>query len=167
MFNPSTGALLWHIGGENRVPVPTPVFQDGVLYVNRGYSSSPYLAIRTEAHKVQWEIETGGPYVSSLLYYEGLIYMATEMGIASCVDAATGKLLWRERLGGVFSASPVAAAGKIYLINEEGDAFVLEAGRDRKILHRNRIGERTLASPAIAQGQIFLRTDQHLICIGK
>ncbi|MGH8248035.1 MAG: hypothetical protein ACREUU_16555, partial [Gammaproteobacteria bacterium] len=60
------------------------------------------------------------PYVSSLLLYQGLIYMATETGIASCVDAAIGQLLWRERMGGVFPASPVAAEGRIYLVNEVG-----------------------------------------------
>lgn len=168
VFDPATGALLWHIGDPNRVPVPTPVFHDGVLYTNRGYSSSPYLAIETGAsRRVKWETPGGGPYVSSLLYYNGLLYMATEMGIASCVDAGTGKLLWRERFGGVFSASPIAAAGKVYLINEEGEAFVLQAGRELKVLHRNRLDERTLASPAISGGQIFVRTDEHLICIGK
>jgi outer membrane protein assembly factor BamB len=93
--------------------------------------------------------------------------MASESGIASCVDAASGKLLWRERLGGVFSASPVAAEGRVYLINEDGQAFVLEAGRELKILRRNHLGERTLASPAISHGRIFLRTDEHLVSIGN
>ena len=149
-----------------------PVFHNGVLYASRGYSSSPYMALKpggrgdvSQSH-VEWLVKTGGPYVSSLLYYQGLIYMANELGIASCVDAANGKLLWRERLGGVFSASPVAADGKVYLVNEEGDAFVLEAGRDLKILHRNHLKERTLASPAISDGRIFIRTDEHLVAIG-
>jgi outer membrane protein assembly factor BamB len=165
VLDPVSGALLWSVGDPNEVPVPTPVYLDGVLYTSRGYSSGPYMAVVNG--KVKWEVETGAPYVSSLLYYEGVIYMATEMGIASGIDAADGKLLWRERFGGLFSASPVAAAGKVYLINEEGDAFVLQAGRELKILHRNQLGERTLASPAISQGQIFIRTDEHLICIGK
>lgn len=171
-LDPTTGELLWYVDEPNRVPVPTPVFHDGVLFANRGYSSSPYLAVKvggrgdvSQTH-LQWRVNTGGPYVSSLLYYRGLIYMATETGIASCVDAANGKLLWRERLGGVFSASPVAADGKVYLVNENGEAFILEAGREFKVLHRNELGERTLASPAISNGQIFLRTDEHLFCIG-
>jgi len=167
VLDPLTGKLLWNVGESARVSVPTPVFHDGVLYANRGYTSSPYMAVRTGAKAtVQWEVENGAPYVSSLLYYDGLIYMATEMGIASCIDAATGKVLWRQRLGGVFSASPVAAAGKVYLVNEEGDTFVLQTGREPKILHRNKIGERVLASPAISGGQIFLRTDGNLICVG-
>ena len=172
-FDPSTGEPLWHAGEDNRVPVPTPVFHDGVLYATRGYSSGPYMAVKpggrgdVSGTHVNWLVKTGAPYVSSILYYGGLLYMVNETGIASCVDAADGKTLWRERFGGVFSASPVAADGKVYLINEAGEAFVLEAGRELKILKRNHLEERTLASPAISDGQIFLRTDEHLVCIGK
>ncbi len=172
-LDPTTGELLWYAGGPIRVPIAMPVFHNEILYASRGYSSSPYLAVKpggkgdvSETH-VQWLVKTGGPYVSSLLYYQGLIYMANETGIAACVDAADGKTLWRERFGGVFSASPVAADGKVYLVNEDGEAFVLEAGRELKVLHRNHMHERTLASPAISGGRIFLRTDEHLFSIGS
>lgn len=170
-YHPATGEWLWQVGEPNKVPVPTPVSHNGVLYTSRGYNSGPYMAVKpggrgdvSKTH-VLWEVKTGAPYVSSLLYYRGLIYMATETGIASCVDATSGQLLWRERLGGVFSASPVAADGKVYLVNEAGETFVLEAGRELKILARNRLEERTLASPAISRGQLFLRTDQHLVSV--
>lgn len=164
--SPSTGELLWKAGDTNRVPVPTPVYHGGVLYVNRGYNSSPYLAIRPGG-KIEWEIKTGAPYVSSLLYYDGLLYMANERGIVSVADAANGSSLWKDRFESIFSASPVAAGGHVYITNEEGTTYVLAAGRDKKIVAENRIGERTLASLAIAGGQIFLRTDEHLYCIGK
>ena len=170
--NPLNGELLWYLGEINRVPVPTPVYHDGIAYVSRGYFSSPYLAVKTGGHgdvsatHVQWEVKTGAPYVSSLLYYQGLIYMATENGIVSCIDSASGQTLWKDRFGGVFTASPVAAEGRIYLVNEAGDAFVLAAGREKKVLAHNHIPERTLASPAVSHGQIFLRTDDHLIAIG-
>jgi outer membrane protein assembly factor BamB len=172
-YDPTTGELLWHAGESNRVPIGMPVFHDGLLYMTRGYSSGPYMAIKpggkgdVNSTNVQWMVPTGAPYVSSLLYYSGVLYMANEMGIASAVDAENGKTLWRQRLGGCFSASPVAADGKVYLVNENGEAFVLEAGREYKLLQKNELGERTLASPAISDGQIFLRTDQHLVAIGK
>jgi outer membrane protein assembly factor BamB len=172
-LDPTTGELLWHVGEPNRVPVPTPVYQDGILYTSRGYNSGPYMAVkvggRGDVNKthVQWLVNTGAPYVSSLLLYKGLIYMANESGIASCVNVSDGKVLWRERFGGVFSASPVAAEGRVYLVNESGEAFVLAAGRELEVLARNKLNERTLASPAIASGLILLRTDEHLIAVGE
>lgn len=110
---------------------------------------------------------TGAPYVSSLTYYEGLLYMANDAGIVSCIDPATGQKVWQERTPGIFTASPVAADGKIYLQSETGETIVLQAGREARVLARNPIGERSVASPAISKGQIFIRTDGHLVCIGK
>jgi outer membrane protein assembly factor BamB len=171
-YDPNSGKLLWHSDEPVRVPVASPVLHDGVLYASRGYRSGPYLALRTggrgdvTATHTKWRVRTGAPYISSLLYYQGLIYMSTEAGVAACVDASTGKSLWKQRLGGYFSASPVAADGKVYLTNEEGQTFVLAAGGEYRLLAENDIGERTLASPAIAKGRILLRTDEHLIAIG-
>lgn len=172
-LDPATGALRWHAGEENRVPVGMPVFDDGVLYASRGYASGPYMAIRLGGHgdvsesHVKWRVPTGAPYVSSLVYYDGLLYMATEKGIATAIDPTTGERVWRKRLGGVFTASPVAGDGKIYFLAESGDVFVVKAGTEGDVLAQNSLGERSLASPAISEGHIFIRTDEHLIRIGR
>lgn len=172
-FDPSDGDKLWRVAERVRVPVPMPVFADGMIYTSRGYTSGPYMAIRpggsgdvSDSH-VQWHVPTGAPYVASILHHDGLLYMATERGIARCVDAESGETVWTERLGGVFSASPVVADGKIYFANEDGVTFVIEAAREFKLVARNDLSERILASPAISNGQIFLRSDNHLFCIGK
>jgi len=172
-YNPDSGEHLWYTGGDNRFPIPVPSYYDGILYTSRGYRSGPYMAIRpggrgdiSQSH-VQWVVPTGAPYVSSLVYYDGLIYMANDAGIATCADAKTGEKVWQERIGGIYSASPVAADGKIYLISETGEVVVLQAGREPRILARNPFEGRGLASPAFSNGQIFIRTDDQLICVGK
>jgi outer membrane protein assembly factor BamB len=172
VYNAANGELQWWIGDRSQAVVPSPVWHDGILYTSRGYSSGPYFAVPTGGKgdvrsRVKWEVRTGAPYVSSLLYYRGVVYMATETGVATAVDAEDGKTLWKQRLGGVFSASPVAADGKVFLLNEEGETIVLEAGRESKILSRNKLEERTLASPAISNGQLFIRSDDSLFCVGK
>ena len=143
-----------------------------MLYTSRGYRSGPYMAIRlggrgdvSDTH-VEWRVPTGAPYISSILHYDGLIYMANGNGIASGIDAKTGVRVWQERIGGIFTATPVAGDGKVYLLSETGETVVLRAGRTPQILSRNDLGERSLASPAISNGQLFIRTDQHLVCIG-
>ena len=171
--DPSTGQLLWHIQESNRFPIPMPVSHDGTIYTSRGYRSGPYMAIRpggkgdvSKSH-VLWKIDTGAPYVSSLVYYDGLLYMAGDVGVLSAIDAKTGQRIWQERTGGVFTASPVAADGKIYMLSEDGETIVLAAGRAPRVLARNRLDARQLASPAISGGRLFIRTDDAVIAVGK
>jgi len=171
-YDPRTGQLLWHTGDSNRFPVPSAVFHKGVIYTSRGYRSGPYMAIRPggrgdiSSTHVLWQVPTGAPYVSSLLYYDGVIYMANDVGVLTAIDAAKGERLWQERVDGVFSASPVAGGGHVYFVSEDGSTIVVQAGRTPQIVGRNPLGQRVIASPAIANGQIFIRSDDHLIAVG-
>lgn len=172
-YDPTTGERLWYFNEQNDFPIPVAMYHGGVIYVSRGYRSGPYAAIRpggrgdiANSHVI-WHVPTGAPYISSIVYYDGLIYMAGDVGVITCVDAATGEQVWRERLGGVYTASPVAADGKIYLLSESGETIVLRAGRTPEVLSRNRIHGRVLASPAISRGQLFIRTDGHVLAVGR
>jgi outer membrane protein assembly factor BamB len=172
-YDPRTGAHLWFTGGTNRFPIPMPVFHDGLIYMSRGYRSGPYMAIRpggrgdiSKSHVV-WEAATGAPYISSLVYDAGLIYMATDVGAITVVDAKSGQRVSQQRVEGIFSASPVAGDGKIYFVSETGETIVMQSGRTPTVLARNDVGERAVASPAISNGHIFIRTDDHIFCIGS
>ena len=169
---PLTGKSLWHFDEANQFPIPVAMHHEGVIYFSRGYRSGPYAAIRpggrgdiSKTHVV-WHVPTGAPYISSLVYYDGLLYMAGDVGVITCVDAKTGASVWRERLGGVYTASPVAADGKIFLLSESGETIVLRAGRTPQVVARNKIDGRILASPAISGGGIFIRTDDHVVAVG-
>jgi outer membrane protein assembly factor BamB len=170
-FDPATGKSLWKYVEPARFAVPMPVYHDGTLYVSRGYRSGPYWALKVGERgevpksKLLWHVETGAPYTSSIVHHDGLIYMATEMGIVTCIDAKTGERVWRERLGGIYSASPVAADGKIYLASENGETLVLRAGRTPQVAAKNKLDMRVIASPAISDGRIFIRGDRQLVAI--
>ena len=171
-YDPSTGDWLWHAGEPNQYPVPAATYDDGgTLYTSRGHRAGPYMAIRLggrgdvgETH-VAWRVATGAPYISSILYYDGLIYMANGNGIVTAVDAETGRRVWQDRLGGIYFPSPVAGDGKVYFFSETGETLVLEAGRELTVLARNDLGERVVSSPAVSGGRIFIRTDESLIAV--
>jgi outer membrane protein assembly factor BamB len=169
----ATGARLWHFDEDNRFPIPTPVAQDGIIYMSRGYRSSPFMAIRAggsgdvAGSGVVWRVPSGAPYISSPVQYDGLIYMTGDVGVLTLSDAKTGERVYQERVGGVYTASPVAADGKVYLVSEDGETIVLNAGRTPTILARNKLNARQLASPAIAGGRLFIRADDVLYAIGK
>jgi outer membrane protein assembly factor BamB len=172
-YDPRSGTFLWHVGGPNQFPIPVPTFHDGIVYMSRGYRSGPYMALRpggrgdiTSSHVV-WQVNTGAPYISSLVYDGGLLYMANDVGAITVVDAKSGEKVWQERVDGIFSASPVAADGKIYFLSETGETIVLRSGREPRIIARNDLGERLIASPAISNGHIFIRSDDRIFCVGK
>jgi outer membrane protein assembly factor BamB len=169
----STGKQLWHLEEANRFPIPMPLFHDGLIYTSRGYRSSPFMAIRPggqgniAASHVAWRISSGAPYISSLVHYDGLIYMVGDVGVLTVADAKTGERVHQDRIGGVYTASPVAGDGKIYLVSEDGETIVIAAGRSPKVIARNRLDARQLASPAIAGGRLFIRGDDAVYAIGK
>jgi outer membrane protein assembly factor BamB len=172
-LDPATGERRWQFDETNRFPIPVAIPHGDMIYMTRGYRSSPYLAIKlggrgnvTTSH-VQWRVPTGGPYVPSLVFYDGLLYMAGELGIVSAIDVTNGERIWQERIGGLFTASPVAGDGKVYLVSESGETVVLAAGRTPKILARNQLDGHFVASPAIAGGRLVLRADDSVIAVGK
>ncbi len=172
-YHPLSGEEIWRVRYDGFSLVPRPVFGLGLVYICTGYPHPSLYAIRpdgqgdvTESH-VAWTLKRGVPLNPSPLLVGEELYMVSDRGIASCLDARTGKHHWQERLPGEYSASPVYADGKIYLLNEEGEATILEVGKAFKKLGTNRLPGRTLASFAVHGRAIYLRTDSHLYRIEK
>jgi len=168
-YDPATGQEIWRVSyGEGYSVVPSPVYGHGLVFICTGFESPKLLAIRpdglgnaTETHVV-WTGQSAAPLTPSPLLVGDELYLISDNGVASCLDARTGRLYWKERIGGNYSASPIAADGKIYFQNEEGDALVIKAGKKFDRLAKNVMGEKTLASYAACDCSIYIRTEKHL-----
>lgn len=170
-YRPETGEALWRYNEPNSFAIPAPVFHDGVIYATRGYRSGPYMAIRAggrgdiDASRIEWSSPTGAPYVSSLAYADGLLFMAGDVGVVTCIDAQTGERVWQSRTGGVFSASPVIVGDRVYMVSETGETLVMRVAREPEVIARNTIEGRLLASPAFSGSRLFLRTDDEVVAV--
>jgi outer membrane protein assembly factor BamB len=176
-FDPGTGRELWRLADENtQVKVPSPVIAGDVVIVTGGYPPGrrPIYAVRPGGsgtltkHVLAWQTDRGAPYTGTPLVHNGIVYVCTDNGILSAYDARTGERIYQQRVSaeaGGFSASPIAAADRIYLASEEGDVFVLQAGREFKLLATNRMGEITMATPAAAGNMLIVRTQSQLVGI--
>jgi outer membrane protein assembly factor BamB len=125
------------------------------------------LAIRIENDKpiVIWRENTSIPEVPSPLLFKGRLFLVRNGGVATCLDAATGKLIYRARVGasGPYFASPITADGHVYVASGDGIVTVLAAdGEQLKILARNELGEDMIATPAISGNTIYVRTLRNL-----
>jgi outer membrane protein assembly factor BamB len=133
------------------------------------------LAIRPEGSgnvtspRVVWREKRSLPEVPSPLHYRGRVYLVRDGGIASCLEAKTGRLLYRARLGagGPYFSSPVAGDGKVYAASRDGVVVVFTAGDKLKVLARNDLGEPIAATPAPVDGVLYVRTEGHLYAFGE
>jgi outer membrane protein assembly factor BamB len=170
-YDPATGREIWRVKYDGYSVIPRPVFGHGLVFVSSGFESPSLLAIRpdgqgdvTSSHVV-WTLRKGAPLTPSPLLVNDQLYLVSDSGIASCVDARSGKVYWQERIGGNYSASPLYADGKIYCQNEEGTGVVLKEGNRFQVLGRNDIGEPALASYVVWDGSFFIRSENHLFRI--
>ncbi|HUR55994.1 MAG TPA: PQQ-binding-like beta-propeller repeat protein [Gemmataceae bacterium] len=170
-YDPKDGAELWRLthGGMNGSA--RAVFGHGLMYLNTGHSSK-LLAVKqgvagaVPKDAIAWESNKNVPSRSSVLLVGDLLFMVNDGGMASCVDAKTGKPHWNERLDGEFSASPVFADGNVYFCNQIGKTFVVAAKDKYEPVAENRLDAGFMASPAVVGDTLFLRTRTHLYAIG-
>jgi len=168
----------WEFSPHNREvwqrTVPSAVCDDGLIYFARPQHRALYALKaggkgRIGDDHLAWSYTQACPDVICPLVYKGRLYsMNDKTRDMVCHDLKTGKVVWRERLGfgNVVRASPTGADGKIYLINRSGDAVVLEAGDQFKVLSRIEMGEAPVHSTiAAAHGKLFIRTAKNLYCI--
>src|ERR1043165_8272650 len=167
-YDPVDVKKLWRAAYDGYSVIPRPVFGHGMVFLSSGYDSPKLLAIRvdgtgdvTDSHIV-WSLMKGAPHTPSPLLVGDELYTVSDLGIASCLDAKTGKVHWQERIGGGFSASPLYADGKIYLQSEQGVTTVVRASTTFEQLATSKLNERTFASYAVTDGVIYLRSEGHL-----
>ena len=168
-YDPLTGREIWRVGyGDGFSNVPRPVYSHGLVFIPTGFQEASMLAVRptgtgdvTDTH-IAYTIERGAPFTPSPIVVGDEFFMVSDIGIATCLDVATGKIHWQQRLSGNFSASPVFADGRIYFLSEEGLATVLAPGKEFRRLAVNQLDGSTYASIAPSQGSLFIRSDTHL-----
>ncbi|MEO2035250.1 MAG: PQQ-binding-like beta-propeller repeat protein [Planctomycetaceae bacterium] len=171
-LNPTSGKFKWY--AETRVDTaacPSLLAHNGVAYVIGGRSGGR-TAVRVGGKNdvtqsnVLWS-ESGGAYVPSPILHQERLFWINDRGIASCVDAKTGKELGRKRLGGRFYASVVLINNVIYAVSRFDGTYVLQATPKFEQIAHNKLADKSdfSGSPAVSDGQLFIRSDESLYCI--
>jgi outer membrane protein assembly factor BamB len=173
-YEPRTGKEIWRVKyAEGFSNVPRPVYGNDLVFICTGFQEPSLLAVRLDGRgdvtksKIAWKLDRGIPRTPSPLLVGNELYIVSDNGIATCVDAKTGDELWRARLGGNYSASPIYADGRIYFLSEEGETIVIAPGRQLKHLATNQLEGPTLASMAVSHSSLFIRTATHLYRISN
>jgi outer membrane protein assembly factor BamB len=174
-YDPETGKELWRHKGVESNAIPSPVANDNMVFISAGFPTKIAMAIPLGgtgdlADNVAWKYAKGTAYVPSPILYGDYLYLTSDRGVLTCIDARTGEVKYeggRVPVPATFTASPIAFGGKILLTSEDGDTFVVKAGPKHEILGTNSVGEPVYASPAVADGNIIIRGERNLYCIGS
>jgi outer membrane protein assembly factor BamB len=117
-----------------------------------------------------WRFEKSLPDVPTPLIYKDVVFLVRSGGIATTLDARTGKMLKQARLRGAledYYSSPIGVDGKVYIASEHGKVVVLRASGDWEILAINDFDSDIYATPAVSGGQIYIRTQSAMYAIGS
>lgn len=174
-----TGKEIWHLSNGGDAPAPTPVIANDLIYLNSAHGKySPIFIVKPDAigditlaadstknKYIVWSIKRGGAYMQTPLIYGDYLYNLQVNGQLTCFNALTGEVKYKENLKDAFTASAIAADGKIYLTSEQGVVYVIQAGKEFKLLAKNAMSDVCMATPSISGNTIFFRTQHSIIAV--
>jgi outer membrane protein assembly factor BamB len=183
-YDLASGKELWWLKGGGDIPVPTPVFANGLIYLTSAHGGlRPMRAIRPDAAgditpaapdgtnaAIAWVHPRQGNYMQTPIAVGDRVYGCSDSGVLTCFDGKSGKIFYSERLKGPaqgYTASPVSDGRHLYIPGETGKVLVVPVGDAFSTVATNDLGDICLASPAIADGTLFFRTRGKLIAIGS
>jgi outer membrane protein assembly factor BamB len=176
-YDPRTGKELWRARGLENHPIPSAVAGHGLVYFSAGYPRKRTLAIRpggtgdvSGTDAIVWSYDKGTAYTASPVLHGDYLYLMSDGGIITCLDAKTGAVVYeggRPPVAGSYRSSLVAFGDRVLQTSEDGDTFVIRAGPKHEVLRTNSVGEPVWASLAFANGTIYIRGEKHLFAIRK
>ena len=170
----NSGKILWEVKDVFPLRVVSSPVVAGQLIIGtcgQGGSGRRLVAVKCprkgEKPRVVYKLERNVPYVPTPLYYKGLLFLLADNGVASCLDAQTGKLLKQIRLRSRFYSSFICVDGRLYAVSRKGEVYVLRASESFELLGMISMEEGSHATCAVSKNRMYLRTFSKLICIGQ
>lgn len=176
-----TGKELWHIRytGFSTVPVPTT---DGTrLFYCTGYTSPELRALNlaeafsdgasgldVTAKASLWSYRKAVSDTPSPTYHDGRVWMVSDKGVLTAVDALTGERVFVGRVRDNVSASPIVAGNQFYVFGKSGATTVWDTSTSPPSqLARNILRDGIKATPAVVENGLLTRTERELLLIAK
>jgi outer membrane protein assembly factor BamB len=174
-MDPGTGKVLWNYEQAfDKRTVSSPIIAGDIILGSCGSGGGGSFVTAVYAGKagtgrnpeLAYQMKKSAPYVPTGVAANGLVWLWSDGGIVTCLDAPTGSIRYQERVGGNYFGSPVWVDGRLFCVSTAGELVVLEASERFNVLHRYPLSELCHSTPAVALGRMFVHTERHLISLG-
>ena len=175
--DPVSGRQNWMIDVFGTFPqraVGSPVVWKDLVIANSGALNGGKNAVvvrpasRGGKHSASevYRVSRSAPHVPSPLAWEGKLFLWSDIGVVTCAEVETGKVIWQQRAGGKFHGSPVCVDGRLFCVDEKGTVVVRSASDKFEVLARNELGDTCRSTPAVSGGRMYIRSVGQLFSIG-
>jgi len=173
--DPDTGKVLWEYEEAfDKRSVSSPLIAGDIILGSCGSGGGGNFVTAVKAGRANsgsktelaYQMKKSAPYVPTGVVRGDLIWLWSDGGFVTCLDAPTGTIRYQERVEGNYFGSPVWVDGRLFCVSTTGEVVVLEASDRFKVLHRYPLHELCHSTPAVALGRMFIRTEKHLVSLG-
>jgi outer membrane protein assembly factor BamB len=172
-----SGNVLWKSSWPGRTAVvPTPVFNDGKVYIASGYSVGSKLVNVGTGNRVSdiWVNKVMKNHHGGVILYGDHLYGYSDGGGWVCQNFATGKEIWSEKRA-LGKGCLTIAEGMMYCVDEGRGDVALAAASPKgwkqsgkfKLQPQSSVRSRRgkiWTHPVVSNGKLYLRDQEHIYC---
>ena len=169
-YDTRDGSWLWSLSGFERafVPSPTPIPGGAIIGSSqKGWTSAIRFGDTARSTpEIAWRAAEASSSFNSPLVHRSRVFMVNRVGVAFCLDLATGQRLWHQRLKGPCWASSIGTGDFVYFFGVDGVIEVFRVADMPVKIAENRLPARSrLYGVAVQNGRLILRFGRRLACI--
>ena len=165
-FKTSDGRSGWAVNLPGGLPIATPAYAGGLVFVGGGYGSHEFYAFDARTGALRWKVNTSDDGPTAAVVEDGYVAFNTESCTVIVVNARTGKLVWQKWLGDPLMSQPAIAQGRLYIAYPAGQRGRGHARTSHRLLCADlRTGRRlweqditadVISAPVISGDKVYL-----------
>lgn len=151
-----TGKIKWKQAGSlvfgNWVPQPTPLLNNGVVYM--GFDNGNMYAMDAMTGSIKWKTSNSGGFYCSPSLANHMVYIGGLDEVLYAMDAETGAIRWKRPLHGVITCNPLVINNVLYTGSLFTDSlYAIDAGTG--VVLWTRWSNFFYSSPTMANGLLY------------
>ncbi|MGC9366462.1 MAG: PQQ-binding-like beta-propeller repeat protein [bacterium] len=164
-FTTDDGMKGWKITLPEQLPLATPAYYNGKLYLGGGFGSYSFYALDADRGTISWAVNTGDDGPTAAVVDQGIVVFNTESCIIYALRASDGKDLWHHWLGDPLMSQPAISGRKVLMAypGERGHMLICLDLFTGETYWKHHIVSDIISAPVIDKDEVYLASFDGMI----